>query len=348
MIIRKTKVRMVLAWLVLAGFWAALTPATPALAQGPMTPPLLEKPAAPPAEAAPPGEEKKEGPPSTCGPIISDTCLPIDTGKFAMQAFWALSFYSGNFSPNWRHVSNKGNFYTFNMPIKFTYGPSKDMEVYLIAPFVRNWVNGLSPSAAGPNGETSASYSGIGDMTLIGKYNLLPETDYRPAVTAVAGLATIPTGHASHLNPALLGQDAVGTGSLSFTTGFNLFKYLKPFLVHSQIWLNSPINIYKIHDTDNPAPVRNHEWITFNLATELPITKDNKWILLMEMYSNWTWSNIYTPLGFQSPTTVLGLQPAIEFVATDKLSLAAGCAFDLVGKFGGQKITPILTALYTF
>ena len=67
----------------------------PVLAQALGQPMLLEK---PPGEAPKP-EEKKEGPPSTCGPIISDTCLPIETGKFAMQVFWALSFYTGNFSP---------------------------------------------------------------------------------------------------------------------------------------------------------------------------------------------------------------------------------------------------------
>ena len=314
----------------------------PAAAQGPGGPAILME------KAAPAAEEKKDAPPSTCGPIISDTCLPIDTGKFAMQAFWALSFYTGNFSPNWRHVDAKGNFYTFNMPIKFTYGPTKDMEVYVIVPFVTNWASKVNPSLAGPNNDRNAAYSGIGDMTLIGKYNLLPEGDYRPAITAVGGLSTIPTGHASNLNPGRLGQDAIGTGSLSFVSGVNLFKYLKPFLLHSQIWYNTPINMYKIRGDDTTPPVRNHDWVTFNLAAELPLTKDKKWVLLTEMYSNWTWSNIYTPLGFQSPTTVLGIQPAIEYVATDKMSMALGCAFDLVGKFGGQKITPVATVLYNF
>lgn len=265
-----------------------------------------------------------------------------------MQVFWALSFYTGNFSPNWRHVTAGGNVYTFNMPVKFTYGPTKDMEVYVVVPFITNWVNGVNSSLSGPNNERAASYSGIGDMTLIGKYNLLPEGDYRPAVTGVAGFATIPTGHASNLNPGRLGQDAIGTGSLSFTGGVNLFKYLKPFLVHSQIWYNAPVNIYKIQGTDTPPPVRNTDWVTFNLATELPLTKDNKWILLTEMYSNWTWTNPKGSIGFQTPTTLLGLQPAIEYVATDKLSFAAGTAFDLVGKFGGKKITPVFTALYSF
>jgi hypothetical protein len=254
----------------------------------------------------------------------------------------------GNYSPNWRYISAGGDFYTLYMPVKFAYGLAQDLEVYAVIPFVTNWAKNVNPNLAGPNGERSASYSGIGDLTLMGKYNLVAEGDYLPAVSGVAGFATIPTGHASRLNPGRLLQDAVGTGSLSFTTGVNLFKYLKPVLVHGQIWMNNPINLYKIRGEDNPQNVRNHDWVTFNLAAEYPFTHDKKWIFLMEMYSSWTWSNIYSTLGFQSPVTLLGVQPALEYLATDKLSLAAGVAFDLVGKFNNRKFTPVLTVLYTF
>ena len=148
-------------------------------------------------------------------------------------------------------------------------------------------------SAAGPNGETSASYAGIGDLTLMGKYNLLPEGDVMPAVTAVGGLASIPTGHASHLNPAKLGMDAVGTGALTFTSGVNLYKWVKPFLIYSNIWMNNPINIYKL-GPDPTRTVRSRDYVTFNLAGEYPIP-NSKFVLLLEMYSNWTWSNLTQP-----------------------------------------------------
>jgi hypothetical protein len=300
-------------------------------------PALMEKPAEPPAApAAPPGA------PTTCGPMISDTCLPIETGKFAMQAWWALSLYPGVFSQNWRSVSAHGDFYTFFMPIKFVYGPTKDLELYAIVPFVHNWVN--NTDFRGPNGETSASFSSVGDITAVAKYNLLPETDCRPAVSAVGGVG-FPTGHASRLNPANLGVDAIGTGSFNFITGVNLFKYLKPFLVHSQIWMNTPINLYKIND-DPTRNVRSREYLTVNLATELPIAK--QWVLLFEVYSNWTWQNLPTIQGYQTPQTVVGVLPGIEFLATEKLALAAGASFDLWGKNGVQKITPMITAFYTF
>ena len=345
--VKGINLRTFLTWLLLGCFLVGLAPAAPALAQAPAGPQvLMEK----PPEGAKP-EEKKETAPTTCGPICCDTCVPIETGHFALSTVAALSFYPGVFSNNWRTVNPHANINTFYMPWKLTYGPTKDLEMYIIAPFINNWSSGVQ--AAGPNGETSASYAGIGDLTLMGKYNLLPEGDVMPAVTAVGGLASIPTGHASHLNPAKLGMDAVGTGALTFTSGVNLYKWLKPFLIYSNIWMNNPINIYKL-GPDPTRTVRSRDYVTFNLAGEYPIP-NSKFVLLLEMYSNWTWSNLTQPgtnanlaQGYQTPQTVIGVLPGIEFLATEKLSMSAGASFDLAGKNGVKKYTPMLYMSYAF
>jgi hypothetical protein len=311
--------------------WGLIINILTAAAQGPAA--LMEKPTPP--------EEKKEEAPTTCGPLISDCCLPIETYHASMQILWALSFYPGNFSPNWRHVSAKGDFYTFNMPVKFTYGPTKNMEVYVIVPYVHNFASNINRSVAGPDGERAADYGGIGDITLVGKYLLLPETEIRPAVTGVAGVG-FPSGHASHLNPGRLGQDAIGTGAFTFTTGVNLFKWLKPFMVYSNIWYSTPVNLFNSRDD----AVRSRDFVTFNLAAEYPLSK--RWVALVEMYSTWTWRNIYTPQGFQSPSTLLGVLPGIEFFLSEKWACSTGVAIDLVGKFGGRKLTPLFTVYYNF
>jgi hypothetical protein len=346
-LVKGINLRTLLVWLILGGFLGGLTlaPAAKALAQAPAGPQvLMEK----PEEAAKP-EEKKEEAPTTCGPICCDTCIPIETGHVSLSVLWALSLYPGQFTQNWRSVSIKGDFYTFYMPVKITYGPTKNLEMYLIAPFVNYWVNNVDRGIAGPNGERSASYSGIGDLTLMGKYNLLPEGDVAPAVSAVAGLASIPTGHASHLNPRLLGVDAIGTGALTFTTGVNLYKWLKPLLLYSNIWVNTPINLFRMTATATPEPVRSREYITFNLAAEYPLSK--QFVLLLEMYSNWTWSNLLpfqATQGYQTPETLIGILPGIEFLATEKLSLSTGASIDLAGKNGVKKYTPMLMANYAF
>ena len=341
--------RTMLSWLVLGCFLGGLTlaPAAPALAQavaGPQV--LMEK----PPEGAKP-EEKKEEAPTTCGPICCDTCVPIETGHFSLSTVAALSFYPGAFSTNWRTVNPHANVNTFYMPWKLTYGPTKDLEMYVIAPFVNNWISGADFSS--PNGETSASYAGIGDLTLMGKYNLLPEGEVMPAVSGVAGFASIPTGHANHLNATKLGMDAVGTGALTFTSGVNLYKWLKPFLLYSNIWMNNPVNMYKL-GPDPTRTVRSRDYVTFNLAAEYPIP-NSKFVILCEMYSNWTWANLTQPgtnlplaQGYQTPQTVIGILPGIEFLATEKLSMSAGASFDLAGKNGVKKYTPMLYASYAF
>ncbi len=316
---------------------------SPAAAQGPAGGPWLEKPQ--PTSETPP-EEKKEGAPTTCGPLISDSCIPIEEHHYSLQWAGALSFYRANFTPNWRQISAHGNFYTFNMPVKFTYGPTKNLETYIVVPFIVNWCNDLDPGIAGPNGERKAAYAGIGDITTIAKYLVLEEGAVRPAVTLVGGVGW-PSGHASHLNPSLLLQDAVGTGSFNFITGVNLYKWVKPFLLYSNIWLNSPVNMFRLRGEDFPQAVRNRENVTFNLAAELPLNK--QWILLAEMYSTWTWSNWGTAtIGFQSPTTILGFLPGIEYIYNEHWAFTAGCAFDAVGKFGGTKITPAVSVYYNF
>jgi hypothetical protein len=66
------------------------------------------------------------------------------------------------------------------------------------------------------------------------------------------------------------------------------------------------------------------------------------------MYSNWTWTNISTPQGFQSPSTLLGLLPGIEYIITEKWAVSAGTAIDLMGKAGSRKVTPMVTAYHNF
>ncbi len=329
--------------LVLLGcLWAWLILLNSAWAQVGGAGPLLEKPQ-PSSELPGPGGNKEEAP-TTCGPLISDSCIPIEEHHASLQILGAYSFVVNNCSPNWRRVNAGGNFSTFQLPVKFTYGPTKNLETYIIAPFIANFANNVN--IPGPNGEHSASYAGIGDITTVAKYLVLEEGNVQPAVTMVGGVGW-PSGHASRLNPGLLLQDAIGTGSFNFITGVNLYKWIKPFLFYSNIWLNSPINIFPLRGSNSPQNVRNRENVTFNLAAELPLNK--QWVLLLEMYSNWNWSNPGTEsLGFQSPTALMGFLPGVEYFITEKWACSAGCAFDVLGKFGSQKITPAFTVYYSF
>ena len=301
---------------------------------------ILEKPQ--PTSELPGPEAKKEEVPTTCGPLISDTCIPIEEHHASLQVLWGLSLVRTFADNNWKSVNAGGNFGTFIMPVKFTFGPTKHLEIYTIAPLIVNYVN--NATVPGPGGETSATYTGIGDISLFAKYLFIEEgkfAPWMPAVTAVFGTG-FPTGHASHLNPRFLTVDEIGTGAFTFTTGVNLYKWLKPFLFYSNLWISTPVNIYPT----NFSNIRSREYVTANLAVEYPFNK--KWIGLVEFYSTWTWQPIVSAQGYQSPATLLGVLPGVEYFINDKWALSLGTAVDLAGKSTPLKVTPLFTVYYNF
>ena len=169
----------------------------------------------------------------TFGPIITDTTVPLDTGKFAVQPTFGLGFVTNNLTRSWRRVSPGGDYKTFGMDWKFTYGLMKNVEVFATVPYVNNWAN--SVQEVGPNGERSASFGGLGDVSLTMKYQVWEEGPKNPAVTALFATG-FSTGHFRHLNPGRLDSDILGGGAYAFTTGLNASKCLKPFILYANLW----------------------------------------------------------------------------------------------------------------
>ncbi len=170
--------------------------------------------------------------------------------------------FTRDFSPPVGAIRVQGKLLHLSHAVKFTYGPTKNLEMYVIAPFINNFCNRLDASIAGPNGERSASYGGIGDITAV------PSTCCWKKPDAGCGHGS-GRGRLSHRprpppQSGAPGQDAIGTGAFTFTTGVNLYKWLKPFLIYSNIWLNTPVNLYPSKDD----AVRSREFVTFNLAAE--------------------------------------------------------------------------------
>jgi len=292
-------------------------------------------------------EEEKDECPSTFGPIITDTAVPIEKGKFAVQPTWGLSFTTNNFTQSWRRVSTGGDFQSLGMSLKFTYGLINNLEVYTVIPYIHNWAGNVD--APGPNGERFASFGGLGDISLTFKYRLMEETQAAPTVSAIF-TPTFPTGHFRFLNPGRLGTDAIGGGTYGFTTGFNLSKYLKPLIFYSNVYytLQTDNTTDEVDEEGNPIQRRNHprDFITANFAMEYPITK--KWVALLELTSTWDAGRLIGAKANAQPTALVSFLPGIEYMATDKFSLALGVNFDLAGKNTTGNITPLLSMVYAF
>ena len=270
--------------------------------------------------------------------MITDTCIPFETHKASLQVLGAVGVVGGSCDSNWNRQRARGDLVTLYMPTKFTYGLADKLEVYAVIPYIHNFASHVEETS--PNGESSANYGNIGDITSVVKYLLLEETSTRPAVAGIFGMG-FPTGNAFHLKAEKLGTDAIGSGAFTFTTGVNLYKRLEPVLLYSNIWFSAPVNVFPGINS-----VQSQDNVTFNLAAEYPITK--RWAALLELYSNWTWESPTGPQGFQSPSTTLGLLPGIEFYATEKWAFSLGEGIDLAGKDTGYKYTSMVSVIYNF
>jgi hypothetical protein len=283
-------------------------------------------------------EKKGVDCPSTFGPIITDTAVPIEKGKFAIQPFFALGFLTNVFNRSWKSVSAERNFTSFQMNWRFTYGPIENMEIFVMIPYIHNWVSGANNP--GPNGERSANFGGLGDIDLTLKYRLVEEGPVMPTVTAMFA-TDFPTGHFRHLNPRFLLADAIGGGAYIFTTGFNVSKCLNPVILYGNFWYSmSPAYTREI------GRLYPRDFVTVNLAGEYVIT--NKWIALLEFTSFYDGGRLIGHKSNVPPQALVSLLPGIEYLATDKLSFALGVNIDVAGKTYPANITPILSMVYQF
>jgi hypothetical protein len=246
---------------------------------------------------------------------------------------YGLSFTGGSFTQSWRRVSAGGDFISFEMPWKFTYGLAKNLEVFLVIPYVHNWARNVTEPGLG--GERSADFGGLGDINLTLKYQLLEETPNRPTVTGLFAV-DFPTGHHTHLDPARLGTQDLGRGAYGFTMGVNVSKWQRPFILYGNLWYSVFTSAKSTVEHEVLGPVVRHTYardvVTLNLAAEYPVGGQGPWVALLEFYSNWELGRLFGPKPADPRAVLLGLLPGLEYIYSDKLAFALGWALTWPGK----------------
>jgi hypothetical protein len=285
-------------------------------------------------------EAKEDGCPATFGPLITDTAVPIQTGKFAIQPTYGLSFVTDAFNKHGRRVSPGGDFGSFSQEYKITLGLWKNLEGFVVIPFAANWVN--SATELGPNGERHATQGGLGDLNLTLKYQLVEEGPKMPTITALFA-TDFPTGRYKNLNPHKLGTDAIGGGAYAFTAGLNASKYLKPFMLYGNLWYSVQTEF-----RDDEGRVYPRDFITANLAAEYPFPFAKKWVALLELTSTWDTGRIFGNRPNTAPAYLLSILPGIEFMATKRLSFALGLNIDLAGRNTDATLAPLFSFVVAF
>ncbi len=280
----------------------------------------------------------EEEPPGTFGPIFTDTAVPVDVGALELQPFWSYSFITGAYNHRGKPVSVGGNFSSFGFDLQITYGAWENLEVFTVIPVAVNFARGVED--VGPNGERNASRGGFGDVNLTAKYRFVKEGPVWPTISYVFAV-DFPTGKYRSLDPRALGVDGLGAGSYAFTTGLNVSKWLKPFILYGNLYYTWPTNA--VTDDGKVFP---RDFITLNLAAEYPITKDNKWIALVEFLAYWDTNRMFGRGSNQGPSNLYSISPGLEFMATDKLSFAFGVKTELGGRNNDIAVTPILSMVW--
>jgi hypothetical protein len=287
----------------------------------------------------PQGEAGKgEEIPATFGPLVTDTAIPVEKGQFVIQPTFSYSFVNNSFNHDRRRGSAGGNFQTFSMDWRFTYGLIDDMEVFVVIPYTHNWARNVDK--AGPGRETSANSGGLDDINLTLKYRLVEETACLPTITALFA-TDFPTGKFKNVNPSALNTDVIGGGAYVFTPGLNISKYIKPFIIYGNLWYSMQTSFSDDNGKQYPG-----DFVTVNLAAEYPIT--GKWVALLELTSSWGGGRLFGPKTNVPQESLVSIVPGIEYMATDKFSVALGLNIDLAGKNTDAAITPLLSMIYGF
>jgi len=201
-------------------------------------------------------------------------------------------------------VSAGGDFVSWSNPWQIYYGLAPNTEINIIVPYLQNWGSHVRAPNLGP-GSHAATFGGLGDIELAGKYLILEEDWHRPLATATAKL-TFPSGHHRHFNPARLGLDQLGAGAYSWTMGLDLAKYLPA--LNLKLYGNL---FYALSTTGTLDRIRVHkrDQVTVNLAAEYPLGR--RWVALVEVYQAWEAGTMLGPRSPQAPVGLVGFLPGI-------------------------------------
>ncbi len=277
--------------------------------------------------------------PSTAGPINTDTAVPIPKGRFVLNPVLYLSFSNGAFDRSWNAKSAGGRYRSIVTGLRFYYGAADHLEIYGIIPLVYNDARQVGPRDA------SADFGGLGDIQLLAKYQIVQESSgCRPAISAVIGFS-FPTGHYRRLNYSKFGTDQLGTGSYRLTAGLNASKYLKPFIFYANIWYIFSTDC-SVNTSGFCARVHPRDRLAVNLAAELPLNE--RWTACLDVNSFFDAGRLIGCRANTAPAAKITFTPELQYKVNERITIAGGVGFDVIGKEIRSNITPQLSFYFLF
>ena len=317
-----------------------------------------ENPPGPPDQGSQKAENQESAEPSvelpnTTGPIVTDVAITQAYKTWTLQVTPTLNLTGGVFNSSWqrrsagsnqpttvREIPARGDYKSLLVPAELYYGLTPRMSVSVLTSFVQNWASNVEPLSR------AANFGSLGDTSVQLRYMFLNGS---PTAITVTGYCSVlfPTGHASPLEPKLLGTDQTGGGAFSFTWGIDVFKYCPQVgvLLYANLWYTNNVDGWV-----NGARVNYPDQFIVNLAMEIPLKKSpcNRWAFLLEVLSNWDACRMFGPRSNQAPLALVSVLPAVEFLPCKWFTLAAGVQVPLIGKNTTYNYAPTLALYFNF
>ncbi|MDC8448005.1 MAG: hypothetical protein LV473_06585 [Nitrospira sp.] len=287
--------------------------------------------------------------PFSDGPLLLQSVDVHPHGQLSVRPFLFSSIsedrYGNTLSFPTERKDGSVHTYTASPLVTVSYGLANHFEIGAATSLISYWSKDTASFNAGRGGPWTTD-TGMGDFSLQFKYRpVVQDPDSaRPSVTLYSQVV-LPTSRwtGTERPPggfAPLGRlPATRFGELGFTQGLTFRKNLKPFRISGGVFYtyaapgsDGPITTY-VGDTINTRLIFEHflddkrglayniEFITVHTAT-------------------WRADGHAINRGALSGSTVIGIEPAIQFKFTDTLVGAAGVLFTVAGQNAQDAIYP--------
>lgn len=283
------------------------------------------------------------------GPLLLQSVDIHPQGQLSIRPFLFSSISEDRYGNALAFPSNRKDSsvhtYAVSPLVSVTYGLSHHVEIGAATSLISYWSKDTAAFNAGHGGPWSTD-TGMGDLSLQMKYRpIVQDPDStRPSVTLYSQVI-LPTSRwtGTERPPggfAPLGRlPATRFGELGFTQGLTFRKNLKPFRISGGVFYtyaapgsDGPISTY-VGDTINTRLIFEHflddkQGLAYNIE------------LVTVHTATWRADGHAINRGALSGSTVIGIEPAIQFRFSDSLTGAVGVLFTIAGQNAQDAIYP--------
>ena len=283
------------------------------------------------------------------GPLLMQSVDIHPKGQLSVRPFLFSSISENSYGnklsfPTDRRESSTHT-YSISPLITGTYGLTNHIELGVATSLLSFWSKNTAAANAGHGGAWTTD-TGMGDLSLTLKYRTVVQDpdSARPSVTFYQQIV-LPTSRwtGTERPPggfAPLGRlPATKFGELGFTEGVTFRKNLKPFRVSGGVYYT-----YSAPGSDGTITTYVGDTINTRLIFEHFLDDTRGFAYNLELVTvhtaTWRADGHAINRGSASGSTVVGIEPAIQFRFSDSLVGAAGVLFTVAGQNAQDAIYP--------